>query len=168
MYDDNDLNKALEASKRALLLMLVPAGVLLALAVWSFIVRIKWLTILLTALAGCWMIFIYHIKRVPARAYQEHVRSALRAPKKTAEGRYLRMEGTPVERSGVMYYAFYLNVGEKQDPEDDRLFYYDAMKPLPDWKSGDRLRVISYDKFVSSCELLSRADAPEIPEVSHA
>ena len=168
MYDENDLKKAQEATKRAQILMLVPAGVLLALAIWSFIVRIKWLTILLTALAGCWMIFIYHMKRLPARAYQEHVRSALRAPKKNAEGRYLRMEATPVERNNVMYYAFYLNVGEKQDPEDDRLFYYDAVKTLPDWKSGDRLRVISYDKFVSSYEVLARADLPDSPEVSHA
>ena len=168
MYDDNDLNKAQEASKRAKILMLVPAGILLALAVWSFIVRIKWLTIFLTALAGCWMIFIYHMKRIPMRAYEEHVHSALRAPKKEAEGKYLRMEATPVERNNVMYYAFYLNVGDKQDPEDDRLFYYDAMKPLPDWKTGDRLHVISYDKFVSSFEVLSRADAPDNLETSHA
>ena len=168
MYDENDLSKAQDAAKRARMLMLVPAVILFILAVWSFVVRIKWLTILLTSLAGCWMIFTYHMKLVPRRAYQEHVHSALRAPKKEADGKYLRMETTPVERNNVMYYAFYLNVGEKQDPEDDRLFYYDALKPLPDWKTGDRLHVISYDKFVASCQVLSRADAPDSPEVDHA
>ncbi len=168
MYDENDLSKAAAAAKRARILMLAPAGLLIALAIWTFVVRIKWLTILLTALAGCWMIFVYHMKLVPQRAYQEHIRSALRAPKKEAEGRYLRMEATPVERNNVMYYAFYLNVGEKLDPEDDRLFYYDALKPLPDWRDGDRLHVTSYDKFVSSCQVVSRADAAGSPEVSHA
>ena len=160
MYSENDYTAALQAEKRARLLMLLPAGLLLIGVVWSFIVRIKWLTILLSALAGCWMIFTYQILLVPRKAYRLHVRSALRIPGRNTDGYYLRMEETPVERDNVLYYAFYVNVGEKNDPEDDRLFYFDAMKPLPSWQSGERLRVVSYDKFVSSYQTLSGADAP--------
>lgn len=159
MYDETDLNRAEEVVRKTRLLMLIPALLLLGGVVWSFIVRIKWLTILLSILAGCWIIFIRQIFLLPRRGYRQHIDRALHDAKKEAEGRYLRMETTPVERDNVMYYAFYLNVGEKQDPADDRLFYYDAFKPLPCWQSGDRLHVISYDKFVSSYKVISHADA---------
>lgn len=158
MYDKNDLSKARRSARNALLLMLLPAIPLLGGVVWSFIVRVKWLTMLLSMLTGCWIVFIYHMVLVPRRAYLEHIESAMGRSQKEFEGRYTRMEETPVERNNVMYYAFYLNVGEKQDPEDDRLFYYDALKPLPGWKAGDRLHISSYDKFVSSYQKLSGAE----------
>ena len=155
MYEEKDLIDAQAAVKRAMTLMLVPAVLFFGGAIWSFVVRIKWATILLSALAGCWIIFVHQNIMLPKKGYCEHVRKALRAARKDTEGYYLRMEATPVERDDVMFYAFYLNVGEKKDPEDDRLFYYDALKPLPGWQSGCRLRIISYDKFVASWEVVS-------------
>ena len=164
MYTEKDLKDAQQALKRANLLMLIPAAVIFISAVASFIVRIKWLTILLTALAGCWMVFSHQMFVIPRKGYMEHVRSALRVSRKETEGRYLRTEETPVERNNVMFYAFYLNVGEKLDPEDDRLFYFDAQRPMQDWRSGDRVLIKSYDKFVSSYQILSRAETPEQAE----
>ena len=160
MYDKNDLDAARQAAKKALLLMLLPAIPLLGATVFSFVIRDKWLTILLSSLTGCWIIFIYQMVYVPKKAYREHIQSAMGSSQKECDGHYLRMENTPVERNNVMFYAFYLNVGEKQDPEDDRLFYYDAQKPIPDWKSGDMLHIVSYDKFVSAYNTLSGAEQP--------
>ena len=162
MYTENDLNDAQKAVNRMSLLMYIPAAVLLIGAVVSFVFRIKWLTILLSVLCGGWMVFAHQMYVIPRKGYMEHIRSALRVARKETEGYYLRMEETPVERNSVMFYAFYLNVGEKQDPEDDRLFYFDALRPLPDWKSGDRVLVRSYDKFVSSYEILDRARQPAL------
>ena len=160
MYDNNDFIAAQQAAKKAKLLMLLPAILLFGVTIWSFVVRIKWLTILLSSLTGCWIIFVHQMLYVPKKAYREHVRSALHVSRKECDGHYLRMENTPVERNNVMFYAFYLNVGEKQDPEDDRLFYFDAHKPLPDWHTGDMLHIVSYDKFVSAYKKLSGADQP--------
>ena len=39
---------------------------------------------------------------------------------------------------------------DKNDPEDDRLFYYDAYKPLPSMPIGTRVTVESNDRLVSS------------------
>ena len=162
LYTENDLTQARLETRKILLQMLVPAVLLMGGVIWSFVVRIKWLTILLSILTGFWIIFIRQNFWLPRQAYSNHIDSALHAKKKEAEGRYLRTEDTPVERNNVMFYAFYLNIGEKEDPDDDRLFYWDALKPRPDWQTGDRIRICSYDKFVSSYQVIARGDAPAI------
>lgn len=35
----------------------------------------------------------------------------------------------------------------------ERLFYYDALKPLPSFKDGDPLRVVYHDRFIAQVEL---------------
>ena len=159
MYAEQDLEKARKKVSEMRLLMLIPAVLLLGGIVWSFVARVKWLTILLSALAGCWLVFVEQNLLAPRRAYARHLDSALHHADKTTEGVYLRTEQTPVERNDVMYYAFYLNVGEKEDPEDDRLLYLDALRPLPDWQHGDRIRVRSYDKFVAGYERIAAGEA---------
>ena len=159
MYVEQDLEKARKEVSRIRLLMIIPAVILLGAVVWSFVARIKWITILCSALAGCWLVFIDQNMLVPRRAYWRHLDNALHRADKTTEGYYLRTEQTPVERNDVMFYAFYVNVGEKADPEDDRLLYLDAQRPLPEWRNGDRIRVRSYDKFVAGYELLSAREA---------
>ncbi len=159
MYEQSDLEKEQKAISRLMLLMLLPAAILLGGVVWSFVVRIKWLTILLSILTGSWIVFIFQNCIAPRRAYAGHIENALHHADKCTEGVYLRTEQTPVERNDVMYYAFYMNVGEKMEPEDDRLLYLDALRPLPDWRTGDRLRVRHYDKFVAGYEVLARGDA---------
>ena len=54
------------------------------------------------------------------------------------------------DREGLECHAMMLNVGERDDPEDDRLFYFDALKPWPGWAMGTRLTVKSNDKLVAS------------------
>ena len=150
MYSENDLKDAQQAVKRARLLMYIPAAILFIAAIITFVVRIKWLTILLSALGGWWIVFTHQMYVIPRKGYMEHIRSALRVAHKEAEGYYLRTEETPVERNNVMFYAFYLNVGERQDPEDDRLFYYDANLPRPDWQPGEMLTVTAHDKALGA------------------
>jgi len=46
-----------------------------------------------------------------------------------------------------------LNVGSTDDPEDDRLFYYDVHKPRPECALGTMVTVHSNDKMVASFEI---------------
>ena len=39
-----------------------------------------------------------------------------------------------------------------ENPEDDRLFYYDANLPRPDWKIGEMLTVTAHDKSLGAWE----------------
>ena len=46
----------------------------------------------------------------------------------------------------------YTFVGDMENPEDDRLFYYDANLPRPGWQKGEGLTLTSYDNRVVAWE----------------
>ena len=43
-----------------------------------------------------------------------------------------------------------LNGGDMESQEDDRLFYYDANLPRPDWKRGEQITVTAHDKALGA------------------
>ena len=56
-------------------------------------------------------------------------------------------------REGVPCRPFMLNVGEVKDEKDDRLLYWDAHLPLPQWQEGAKLWVSTFDKSVCDWRL---------------
>ena len=53
------------------------------------------------------------------------------------------------DKDGIDCYAMLVNVGERDDAEDDRLFYFDVQKPKPQIPLGTRVTVESNDKMVA-------------------
>ena len=70
--------------------------------------------------------------------------------KRTTTGVYKFFSEDIYDRDGLECHSMLINIGEKNDPEDDRLFYYDAYKPAPAFEMGEKITVISNDKMVSS------------------
>lgn len=58
------------------------------------------------------------------------------------------------DRDGVQCHAMLINVGEKDEPEDDRLFYYDMHKPRPEIALGTHVTVRSNDRMVAAIEVI--------------
>jgi len=54
------------------------------------------------------------------------------------------------DRDGIDCYSVWLNVGEKNDPDDDRLFYLDAYKSMDGFQPGDKIRIESNDRMIAS------------------
>ena len=69
--------------------------------------------------------------------------------KRETTGILTEVAQTATDKDGLDCYAVMVNVGEKGDPEDDRLFYYDRLKepvPIP---IGKRVTVLSNDKMIA-------------------
>lgn len=58
------------------------------------------------------------------------------------------------DKEGLLCHAMMLNIGEKDDQEDDRLFYFDDFLKKPEELIGKKVKVLSNDKMVSSIELI--------------
>lgn len=152
MYTEQDYADICAQLKRRWLALGIPAGLLLGLVIVSFIIRIKWLTMTLSVLLGASCIFCYGLLLSPIVAYRRHLDEVLHGRVRNTTGAFKDMETQAVMRDGVKYYPMMLSVGDMENPEDDRLFYYDANLPRPDWKIGDMLTVTAHDKSLGAWE----------------
>ncbi len=148
MYTPQHVKDISAQFNRRLAALGVPVLVFLAAIVFSLIKRIQWLTILLF-IAMCFMIlFFWGLCLSPLKKYKKFLLSVLFGKNRTTEGFFKQLSHEVSDRDGVLFFPFYINIGNTQDEEDDRLFYYDANLPLPDWKNGDKLSITSQDKAV--------------------
>lgn len=159
MYTEQDLLDNRSQMKRRLLLLAIPVLLCIIGIVITFIVRTKdfsmeWLTILLTIVGGVIVLFCYSMFIGPVRAYGKHIQNMLSGRKREAEGYLISFDRDTVWRDGVEYHPLMVNIGERNDEEDNRLFYYDANRPLPAFDLGDRVHVVAHDKAVSAFRVM--------------
>ena len=150
MYTEQDYADIRGQVKRRFLALSVPAALLLAGVIVSFVLRIRWLTTGLSLLLGVLCIFGYGMLLSPVIAYRRHLDEVLHGRVRSTTGAFKEMEEQAVLRDGVRYYPMMLSVGDMENPEDDRLFYYDANLPRPDWKIGEMLTVTAHDKALGA------------------
>ena len=150
MYTEQDYTDISNQLKSRWAALGVPALMLLAAVIASFVFRIKWLTIGLSLVLGVFCIFSYGMLLSPVIAYRRHLDEVLHGRVRSTTGAFKEMEAQPVMRDGVKYYPVMISVGDMENPEDDRLFYYDANLPRPDWKPGDMLTVTAHDKSMGA------------------
>ena len=150
MYTEQDYADICAQVKRRRLLIAIPAAVLLAAVIVSFVFRIRWLTMALSVLLGAGLIFCHGLFVSPVTAYRRHLNDVLHGRTRATTGAFKEMEEKAVPREGVKYYPLMLSVGNPQNPEDDRLLYYDANLPRPDWKEGETLTVTAHDKAIGA------------------
>ena len=152
MYTEQDYAEISNQLKSRWTALGIPALALLAAVIASFVLRIRWLTIGLSLVLGVFCIFSYGMLLSPVIAYRRHLDEVLHGRVRSTTGAFKEMETQAVMRDGVKYYPVMISVGDMENPEDDRLFYYDANLPRPDWKTGEMLTVTAHDKSMGAWE----------------
>lgn len=157
MYTHEDMAEVERLLKKRWRAAAIPAALVLAAGIALFVVGrmnrsdTMWMaTAALTVLGGGYFLFLYGVWVKPARVYRRHVDYMLNGRMRETTGVLKSFSEDVSDREGLECHAMMLNVGEKDDPEDDRLFYFDALKPWPGWTAGTRLTVKSNDKMVAS------------------
>ncbi|HPJ02997.1 MAG TPA: hypothetical protein PKU80_09180 [Candidatus Limiplasma sp.] len=157
LYSQTDREQVTAMRKRRLLVVWIPTVLVLLLAIGSFIVyrlnhdQSGWVvTGLITILAGAYCIFFFGVYLRPVLKYKHHVDYMLDGRKRVTQGILKEIGETLQDREGIDCYMVMLNVGEKNDPEDDRLFYLDGFKALEGFQPGDRVTVETNDRMIAS------------------
>lgn len=152
MYTEQDYQDICAQVKKRLTALLIPSVLLLAGVIASFVFRQRILTMALSGLLGAAFVFCYGLFVSPVTAYRRHLDEVLHGRVHQTVGAFKEMEEVSVLREGVRYYPMLISVGDMKDPEDDRLFYYDANLPRPDWQVGERIAVTAHDKALGAWE----------------
>ena len=150
MYTEQDYQDIQAQLKKRWIAVGAPSLALLAAVIVSFVFRIKWLTVVLSLILGAGFIFLEGMLITPLNAYRKHLDNVLHGKTRTATGTFKEMEQQTVMRDGVSFYPLMISVGDPNEPEDDRLFYWDANLPRPDWKTGETRTLTAHDKALGA------------------
>jgi len=157
LYSQSDRDAVAAALKKRRAAVWIPAILLLLLAVAAFVwYRLRhdesgWIVSgALTILGGAYAIFFHGVYLGPMRKYKKHVDYMLDGQKRVCEGILKDVASDVIDRDGVDCYTVEINVGEKNDPEDDRVFYLDQYKSMAGFTAGDRIRVESNDRMIAA------------------
>lgn len=150
MYTEQDFAAIRAQKMRRMIITIIPVILLSAAAIYCAALRLQALTMILTIIAGGLGMFMYGLFVKPVSAYYQHMDQVMHGRVRTLTGAFKQMDDFPALRDGVYYYSMLINVGKMEDEEDDRLLYYDANLPRPDWKQGDMLTVTYHDKALGS------------------
>ena len=156
MYTRQDQQQAARQTQQRMLTAFVPAAAILVVAVILFIIGRQnrsedmWkVTAALTVLAGAYATFFYGVYAKPMRDYRNHINYMLDGRLRETTGYLIDFSENLSERNGVDCHALMINVGEKDDREDDRLFYYDVKKLPLSVEMGRKVTIVSNDRMVS-------------------
>ena len=157
MYTREDMKDIKQMLRKRWAVAAIPAVLVLAAAIAVFVygqlnrsANLWKLTSVLTILGGGYFLFFYGVSVRPALIYRKHLTYMMDGRKRVTTGVFKSFSEDICDRDGLECHAMMVNIGEKDDPEDDRLFYYDAYKPRPAFELGERITVMSNDKMVSS------------------
>ncbi|HNW86303.1 MAG TPA: hypothetical protein PLP25_10405 [Candidatus Limiplasma sp.] len=156
LYTETDRATATAEQQKRRRLVLWPTAVLFALAIATFVwFRLHrdvggWVwTGLLTVLSGAYFLFFYEVYLRPVTLYRQHIDYMLDGRKRETVGVLTAVDKTVRDKDGIDCMSFTVNTGNADRPEDDRLFYLDALKEMPDIPIGAQVHVLSNDRMVA-------------------
>ena len=155
MYCETDLQSIQMRIKKRRILILVPVLVLLILFVFIFVQHLNrndsllWLANVAALLIAAILIFCNGMFMAPLRAYRRFLKDALHGRTRELKGVFKSLDSTPCMRDNVAFYSLIISEGDLSNEEDERLFYFDVLKPFPNLAVGDAVTVVSTDKRVA-------------------
>jgi hypothetical protein len=159
LYSQTDREQVTAERTKRLLVVLIPTVLMVLLSIASFVwYRLHrdtggwFVTGMITVLAGVYFIFFQSVYLRPVSLYKRHVEAMLNGRKHELEGFLKSVDIQAQDHEELDCRTLVVNIGEKGLPEDDRLFYMDALKPMPEIALGTRVKVISNDRMVASIQ----------------
>lgn len=156
MYKQEELLEITKRLRKRWWVTCVPCALMLTAAIVIFVYgqqqrsETLWmLTAGLTILGGALFLFLYGVYVRPMRLYRRHVDTMLNGRRRETTGVFKSFSDEVSDQEGLECHPMFINVGDKDEDKDDRLFYYDVFKDKPAIPLGTRVTVTSNDKMVA-------------------
>ncbi|MBQ8555092.1 MAG: hypothetical protein IJ438_04370 [Clostridia bacterium] len=145
LYTEAEHSQLRQQMRRRWIVIAIPCVILLIVMVYSAVIRLEWLTS--AAIIGIGVILIagYDFAIKPLRCYDRHVDNALHGRTREAELPFVALSEDISVVDGVSYRALTCSDIDGKGRPYDRLFYFDALKTLPDFKEGEMVRITHHD-----------------------
>lgn len=150
MYTDADLGHVNEQKNRRLVAAFAVLALAICVLIAGLISRIAPLATFGTAGFCCLFYAVLELKAMPYVRYARFLRDVDEGLSHAMDAEYVSTSTEPRMNNGVLFYDFFVRVGPED--EDERLFYFDADKPLPSIQPGQALHITSFGNYVTGLE----------------
>ena len=139
LYSEKDVLQISSRLKKRYLFLGLGLAVILALIVFSMIIRVEWLTVVSVFLFFALMVFVIELFCLPLHRYKKLMISALTGRSHTETMEYKETEAEESVVDGVTCLGLiFLGAPDKHGTREQR-FYWDAELPLPAFNAGDQI-----------------------------
>lgn len=139
LYSENDLQQISAQLKKRYLLLGIGLALLLALFVWSMIIRAEWLSMVSVFLILAVTLFVIDLFCLPLHRYKKLMMAALTGRTHTETLIYDHTEAELSMVDGVSCRGLiFLGEPDKHGTREQR-YYWDALLPLPSLAAGDEV-----------------------------
>lgn len=150
IYTEADYSAIRQQMKKRWTILLIPIAVLLAVLVYSLVIRVEWLSSAATIVIGVILIAGYDFAIKPLRCYARHLDNALRGRTRECDLPFVSLSENVDVVDGVRYRQLLCADVDGKGRPYERLFYFDADKEFPAAQEGDMLHLASYELVVAN------------------
>jgi len=164
LHGEADRTKNGARIKRALTILaigtLIVVGLIVALLIWRDATHMnnanetpsQMLIIAVTLVWGALLIFFSGMKVSPLLHYRRYLREIHGGLSREVSGMLVRFEEDTTFRDGLSFYAMVVTIGDGNEPEDERLLYWDARLARPGVAVGDQVRIQAHGNDIIGFE----------------
>lgn len=150
IYSETDLNAIKQQKTKRWTLLVIPCVILLAIMVYSLVIRLEWLTSAATILIGVLLIAGYDFAIKPLACYQRHLANCLHGRTRECELPFVSLSENVDMVEGIRCRQLLCSDIDGKGRPYERLFYFDAEKEFPAIQPGEMLRIVHYDLLVAN------------------
>lgn len=150
IYNEADYNAILRQKNRRWLMLLLPIAVMLAVVIYSLVIRLEWLTSAATILIGAILIAGYDFAIKPLVCYQKHLDNCLHGRTRECELPFISLSENIDVVDGVRCRQLVCADEDAKGRPYERLFYFDAEKEFPSARKGDMMHIVHHDLCVAN------------------
>lgn len=148
MYTESDYMKAKKQTRLRVAGAIVLAAAFFALVIFFNRKRAQYASMAVGAVGFIVTYFLCSFKVSPWVKYNRFLRELRSGQRRRTECEFLYFTPETRLHDGVEVHEMIVTVGSEE--ADERLYYWDADKPLPAFQKGDRVAVESFGNFVVS------------------
>ncbi|MDI9520143.1 MAG: hypothetical protein QM308_03180 [Bacillota bacterium] len=152
MYTQKDIDSVNAQMKKRVMVWWIPKILVLSVLVYSFIIRLQWLSGALFSLLAMMIYFSVTMSILPVKRYKQFLNNAVHGKNRVDTLRFDTLDQETVEREGVRFYPVTMRADTLKEELDERQFYWDANLSLPDWTQGSYLKLTSHERMIIGWE----------------
>lgn len=150
MYNETDIQGASGLARRWALVCALVGLLLIGTLVIGLVLHSRLIATFLTAAVAMLLYFVIDMALLPRVRYARHLKDIGEGLSRDAAVELKSISESPRALNGIVVYDVICRVGP--EPEDERLFYFDAQKPLPNVAPGESLLITSFGSYITALQ----------------